>query len=87
MRKRISVALMTATVMFALSAAGAAAHTQTVTPNGNGDGFTKPIANPWAMAHCVSAAPFVAAESSGGIVQFNPPLNFTNCDAGVRGGQ
>jgi len=87
MRKKISAALTAATMLLALSAAGAAAHSQTVTPNGNGEGFTKPISNPWALAHCVSAAPFTAAESSGGVVQFNPPLNFTNCNAGSRGGQ
>ncbi len=87
MRHRISVALTAATMLLALSAAGVAAHTQTVTPNGNGAGFTTGIAKPWALAHCVSQAPFTAAESSGGVVQFNPPLSFTNCDAGVRGGQ
>jgi hypothetical protein len=78
-------AVVVATMLLALSAAGASAHTQTVTPNGNGDGFTKAISNPWAMAHCQAAAPFVTAPSSGGVVQFNPPLQFTNCIPGTRG--
>jgi hypothetical protein len=78
---------MAATMLLAMSAAGVAAHTQTVTPSGNGEGFTKGISKPWALAHCVSNAPFTTAASSGGVVQFNPPISFTNCDPGVRGGQ
>jgi hypothetical protein len=61
-----------ALMVLAFSAATAAAHSQTVTPNGNGEGFTKPISNPWAQAHCHAAAPAIVADRSGGVVQFSP---------------
>lgn len=79
-------AVVMAATALALTAAGAAAHTQSVNPNGNGDGFTgEPISRPWAMAHCTSAAPLVTAGASKGVVQFNPPTQFTTCVPGSRG--
>lgn len=60
-------------VLLALSTGTVAAHTQTVDPNGNGGGFTKPISNPWAQAHCNAQSPSIVAERSNGVVRFNPP--------------
>jgi hypothetical protein len=65
-------ALATAVVMLALSAATVAAHSQTVDPNGDGLGFTKPISNAWAQAHCNAASPLIVADRSDGVVAFNP---------------
>ena len=65
-------AALAATMLLALGATSVAAHSQTVNPNGNGDGFTKPISNPWAQAHCNSSAPAVVFEASGGVVRFSP---------------
>ncbi len=48
-------------MLSALGAGTVAAHSQTVDPNGNGDGFTKGISNPWAQAHCHAASPEVLA--------------------------
>ena len=85
--KRSLVSLVAAVALLAAMAGPVAAHKQTVTPPGLGVPviFEDPISNPWAMAHCTSAAPFVAASSSGGVVQFNPPNNFTDCVPGTRG--
>ncbi len=77
--------LAVTTMLLALGATSVAAHTQTVDPNGNGEGFTKPISNPWAMAHCQAASPLIIAERSNGVVQFNPPNEFDNCVPGTRG--
>lgn len=55
-------AAVVATMVLALGAGAVGAHTQTVDPNGNGDGFTKGISNPWAKAHCHAASPAVLAE-------------------------
>jgi len=65
-------ALGVALAMLALSATAAAAHSQTVDPNGNGDGFTRPISKAWAQAHCNAASPAVVSEASDGVVAFNP---------------
>ena len=81
----VARAAVVATMLLALGAGSVAAHTQTVTPNGNGEGFTKPISNPWAMAHCQAASPLIIADRSGGVVQFNPPREFDNCVPGTRG--
>lgn len=78
-------ALLAATMVLALSATAAAAHRQTVDPNGNGDGFTKPISNPWAMAHCRAASPLLVADASNGVVQFTPARAFDDCVPGTRG--
>jgi hypothetical protein len=83
--RSIARAAAVAMMLVALSAAGVAAHSQTVTPSGNGDGFTKPISNPWAMAHCKAASPLLVAGASGGVVQFNPAQAFDNCEPGTRG--
>lgn len=75
-----------AAAMLALSAGAAAAHSQTVDPNGSGDGFVnRPISRPWAMAHCQAASPLLVADASGGVVQFNPARAFDNCVPGTRG--
>ena len=55
-----------------LAIGGVAAHSQTVDPNGNGEGFVKPISNRWAQAHCHAQAPAVVFEASGGVVKFTP---------------
>ena len=65
-------AAASAILMLVMSVAGAAAHTQTVNPNGNGDGFTKPISNGWAQAHCNAQSPSIVAERSNGVMAFNP---------------
>ena len=65
-------AMLAATMLLVLGATSVAAHSQTVNPYGNGDGFTKPISNPWAQAHCNSAAPATVFEASGGVVRFSP---------------
>lgn len=65
-------ALLVALAMLALSATAVAAHSQTVNPNGSGDGFTKPISNPWAQAHCHAASPSLVFGASNGVVAFNP---------------
>jgi hypothetical protein len=70
--KRAARVVLAATMLLALGATSVAAHSQTVDPNGAGDGFTKPISKPWAQAHCNSAAPETVLEASGGVVRFSP---------------
>jgi hypothetical protein len=65
-------AVLAASMLLALGATSVAAHSQTVDPKGNGDGFTKPISNPFAQAHCNSSAPGVVATASNGVVTFSP---------------
>lgn len=75
MKRPIHSGLRAAILAAALSVVGAAAasaHSQTVNPNGNGDGFTKPISNAWAQAHCNAASPSLVFEASNGVVAFNP---------------
>ena len=76
MRPRISSvwrAVAAAALLFAVSTAGAAAHSITVTPNGNGEGFgPRPISKGWAQAHCNAASPGHIADASNGVVQFLP---------------
>ncbi len=75
-----------ATMLLALGAATVAAHSQTVNPVGNGDGFTnRPISRSWAQAHCNAAAPLIVADASNEVVKFSPALQFTNCVPGNRG--
>lgn len=70
---RFSRALLAATMVLALGAGSAAAHLQTVTPNGNSDGFgPRPVSRSWAQAHCNANSPSHIAESSNGVVQFTP---------------
>jgi hypothetical protein len=64
--------MLAASLLTLLIAGSALAHTQTVNPNGNGEGFTKPISNPWAQAHCHAASPALVGEASNGVVQFLP---------------
>jgi hypothetical protein len=77
-------AALAAAMLVALGAGGVAAHTQSVDPNGNGEGFTKPISNSWAMAHCKAASPLHVHEASNGVVAFNPARAFDNCVPGTR---
>jgi hypothetical protein len=80
---------LVATAVLAVSSV--AAHSQTVNPNGNGDGFVKPISNPWAQAHCHAQAPAVVFEASDGVVRFSPagalpcPASVTNPGGEVTG--
>jgi hypothetical protein len=83
--RALARALAGAAIIGAMSVASVAAHSQTVNPNGNGEGFTKPISNPWAMAHCRAASPLHVDETSGGVVAFNPGIAFENCVPGTRG--
>lgn len=78
-------AAATATILLALGATTVAAHGQTVDPNGNGEGFTKPISRPWAMAHCQAASPLLVDAASNGVVDFNPSIAFEGCVPGTRG--
>jgi hypothetical protein len=70
--RRAAGAALAAGMLLALGATSVAAHSQTVDPNGNGDGFIKPISNPFAQAHCNSAAPGVVWTASNGVVTFRP---------------
>jgi hypothetical protein len=67
-------AIAGASLLALLVAGSALAHTQTVNPKGNGEGFSdRPISKPWAQAHCNAASPALVGEASGGVVQFKPP--------------
>ena len=70
--QRFVHALLGASLLTLLIAGSALAHTQTVNPNGNGEGFTKPISKAWAQAHCHAASPALVSEASNGVVQFLP---------------
>lgn len=71
--QRFVRALLGASLLALLIAGSALAHTQTVNPKGNGEGFSdRPISNPWAQAHCNAASPALVGEASGGVVQFKP---------------
>lgn len=65
-------AAILATALTVVGTAAVSAHSQTVDPNGNGEGFTKPISKAWAQAHCNAASPALAFEASKGVVAFNP---------------
>lgn len=72
--RRIATSVATATLLFALTVASVAAHSQTVDPNGNGQGFTKPISNAWAQAHCNARSPEVLATTAEHAANsFSPP--------------
>jgi hypothetical protein len=72
-RRTVYRAATAALLAAALASGTAAAHSITVTPNGNGDGFgPRQISKAWAQAHCHAASPGHIAESSGGVVQFLP---------------
>jgi hypothetical protein len=70
--QRFVHALLGASLLALLIAGSALAHTQTVNPNGNGEGFTKPISKAWAQAHCHAASPALVSEASNGVVQCLP---------------
>ncbi|MEW5992234.1 MAG: hypothetical protein AB1736_12930 [Chloroflexota bacterium] len=69
---RLIRALLLASLLALPSAGSALAHSQSVNPMGNGEGFTGPISNPWAQAHCHAASPGIVGEASNGVVQFLP---------------
>ena len=87
---RGAVAAILSLVATALLAVGsAAAHTQSVDPNGGDAGWIdEPISKPWAQAHCHSAAPGVVFEASDGVVKFSP-LGHALCSSTITnpGGQ
>ena len=70
--QRFVRALLGASLLALLIAGSALAHTQTVNPNGNGEGFTRPISKAWVQAHCHAASPALVSEASNGVVQFRP---------------
>lgn len=73
----VARAAATATLLLGLAAGSVAAHSQTVTPNGNGDGFTKGISNAWAQAHCNARSPEVLATIAVNAANsFSPAGNF-----------
>ena len=84
-------AIFSLVALLALATGAVSAHSQTVNPNGNGDGFTKPISKPWAQAHCHAQAPAVVSGASNGVVAFNPatalpcPAHVTNPGGQVTG--
>lgn len=71
---RVAVLLATCLGTLAFGAgAPALAHTQTVSPPAHEEPVvTGPISNPWARAHCESAAPGVVDTASDGVVSFMP---------------
>jgi hypothetical protein len=78
--QRFVYATLAASLLALLVAGSALAHTQTVDPKGNSEGFTRPISNPWAQAHCNAASPALIYEASNGVVQFLPAGAF-DCPA------
>jgi len=65
--------LLAAAALASISVGAVAAHTITVTPNGNADGFgPRSISKSWAQAHCNAESPSLIADSSKGVVQFLP---------------
>lgn len=70
-----STALAALATALLLGAAGPSfAHSQSVLPPGfDSPVVYGPISQPWAQAHCRSAAPGVVAGASGGVVSFSPP--------------
>lgn len=71
--QRFVQAMLAASLFTMVTAGSALAHTQTVDPKGNGEGFTnRPISRPWAQAHCHAASPALVGEASKGVVQFLP---------------
>ena len=89
--RRLGTALITATMLAAMATASVSAHSQTVDPNGNGAGFTKPISNAWAQAHCNARSPAIVFGASNGVVAFNPPAALpcpavTNPGGQIHGG-
>jgi hypothetical protein len=75
-------------VLLALSATNVTAHSITVTPSGEGDGFgPRPISKAWAQAHCNAASPGLVADASSGVVQFLPAGALTCPAVANPGGQ
>ena len=71
--KRSLFSLVAALVLLVTLVVPVAAHTQTVTPPGQGETIIdRMLARPWIQAHCQAAAPAVTANASDGVVAFNP---------------
>jgi hypothetical protein len=72
--RRLLSALFVGGAASLLMAGPASAHTQTVTPPGQGDAIhdARPIARPWIQGHCHAQAPAVSGAASGGVVIFSP---------------
>jgi hypothetical protein len=72
MRRIISAVATTAALALFL-AAGASAHTLTVTPPGQDDPvhLHRPVAQPWVQGHCRAQAPAELGDSPG-VAQFSP---------------
>lgn len=74
MIKKIAALAALATALLVAAPGPAFAHSQTVVPPGfDSPVVSGPISQPWAEAHCRSAAPSVVARASGGVVSFSPP--------------
>jgi hypothetical protein len=82
----LGASLLATATMSTISAGVAGAHTHTVDPQGNGAGFTKPISNPWAQAHCKAQAPIVHAEVDAAS-SFNPAAHLPCPPVENPGGQ
>lgn len=61
---RLGTALVTATIVAVTATASAAAHSQTIDPNGNGPTRTKPVSRAWAQAHCNARSPEILATTA-----------------------
>ncbi len=89
--RRFGAVILSLVATALLAVGSVAAHTQTVDPNGNGDGFVKGISNAWAQAHCHAQAPAVVFGASDGVVRFSPggalpcPATVTNPGGEVTG--
>ena len=71
--KKFLASLALASMLTLLSVGSLLAHSQVVTPAGQGEAVVSgPISNPWAQAHCNAASPAIIADRSNGVVQFLP---------------
>jgi hypothetical protein len=83
---RASLPAAVATIVLALAAPPAGAHTQIVTPPSKDEPVVQgPISKPWAQAHCNAAAPEVLGSDS--VVGFAPYQALPCPPASNPGGQ
>jgi hypothetical protein len=78
---RLARAAVLAAALTALSAGTILAHSQTVDPQGNGGGFTKPISKAWAQAHCNAASPGVLSTTAAHAANAFTPAAALPCPA------
>lgn len=90
--KRLFLVVIAGAGLVVGGAVPAAAHSQRVTPPGQGEVVVSgPISNAWAQAHCHAMAPAVVAGASDGVVVFSPqeplscPSTVTNPGGQVTG--